>query len=99
LDDVEVESISGNITVDKPNSRSMISERTLKDLDKIFDNHRDRKLVELIVDGVRSTADFIDILGLHSLSIKEQRREVKRHKDRIILRLKRYGKSIDEKDR
>jgi RNA polymerase sigma-70 factor, ECF subfamily len=43
----------------------------------------DRKLTELMVEGVRATAEFAGALGIDGLHEEEQRRIVKQHKDRI----------------
>lgn len=49
----------------------------------------DREVVELIRGGERDTAAFAALLGFTHLPIDDQRREVKRAKDRILARLKR----------
>jgi RNA polymerase sigma-70 factor (ECF subfamily) len=46
--------------------------------------------------GERKTEAFAKVLEIESKSPEEQRREVKRHKDRIQKRLERYGKAIDK---
>jgi RNA polymerase sigma-70 factor, ECF subfamily len=99
LDDVEVDRLGGNNAVDDSSLITVESRKVAKRLDNIFKDQRDRKLVNLIIAGVRSTADFAKILDLHDLSVQEQRREVKRHKDRIIKRLKRFGEDIDGPNR
>ncbi len=43
----------------------------------------DRKLVELMMDGVRETSAFAAVLGIVHLSDKDQRKAVKQHKDRL----------------
>jgi hypothetical protein len=47
----------------------------------------DRKLLALLTDGVRSTAAYAEVLGISHLPDQTQRREVKRHKDRLKARL------------
>jgi RNA polymerase sigma-70 factor, ECF subfamily len=96
LDDVEVDRLGGNNAIDDSSLVAMESQKVAERLDNIFKDKCDRKLVSLIILGVRSTAEFVEILDLHDLSIQEQRRAVKRHKDRIIKRLKRFGKVIDK---
>ena len=49
----------------------------------------DRRLLDLMWDGERSTAVFAAIMGIADRPIDEQEREVKRAKDRIKARLKR----------
>jgi len=50
---------------------------------------RDRRILEMILGGVRETAAFADVLGIKGLPIEEQRRIVKQHKDRIKTAAKR----------
>ena len=50
---------------------------------------QDRQLLQLIVDGVRSTASYADVLGITHLPLSMQRAEVKRHKDRLTKKLER----------
>jgi RNA polymerase sigma-70 factor, ECF subfamily len=58
----------------------------LKALDEI-----DRKMVEMLVDGVRSTSAYAAVLGISHLPPDLQRKAVKRHKDRLQKRLERIG--------
>ncbi len=95
LDDVDLETVGGNRVVGPAEAAGEV------DLDKIrsgvsalFDDPRDRQLAELVLEGERSIEVCARILGLEGLPIVEQRREVKRHKDRIKKRLERYGESI-----
>ncbi|HEY8475661.1 MAG TPA: sigma factor [Chloroflexota bacterium] len=56
-------------------------------------DERDRRVLELMGQGVRSTARFAAVLGIEDLDLESQRREVKRHKDRLIKWLRRrWGK-------
>ena len=52
-------------------------------------SEQDRQVWELMRDGQRRTEPYAAILGIADCSIDEQRRAVKRAKDRIIKRLKR----------
>jgi RNA polymerase sigma-70 factor (ECF subfamily) len=61
-----------------------------------FTDPRDCQLVRLILDGERRTAAYSAILGVQSLDILEQRRIVKRHKDRLTQRLRRLGAKLRE---
>ena len=95
LDDVDLETVGGNRVVGPAEAAGEV------DLDKIrsgvialFDDPLDRQLAELVLEGERSMEVCARILGLEGLPIVEQRREVKRHKDRIKKRLERYGESI-----
>ena len=49
----------------------------------------ERRFLERMQEGERSTSAFAAILGLTELSVEEQRREVKRVKDRLKKRLER----------
>jgi len=49
---------------------------------------RDRKLLSMICDGRQSVEDFAAILGIEHLALPEQRAAVKRHRDRILRRLR-----------
>ena len=77
------------------NDRGIVGEIELKEMKgeitDIFDNTLDRSLVELILSGERNVAEFSRLLGIDNLPIEEQRRIVKRHKDRIKKRLERHG--------
>ncbi|HEX9990568.1 MAG TPA: hypothetical protein VGE45_19085 [Chloroflexia bacterium] len=53
----------------------------------------DRKLLALIIQGVRDTDSYAQVLGIEHLPDQEQRAIVKRHKDRINKRLQRLGES------
>jgi len=63
-------------------------------LDELFPSSIDRQLVELILANERKTESYAQILGLQHLTKQEQQREVKRHKDRINKRLRRYGHEL-----
>jgi hypothetical protein len=43
----------------------------------------DRLILQMMLDGIRSTAAYAGVLGIAELPVEEQRRIVKRHKDRI----------------
>jgi RNA polymerase sigma-70 factor (ECF subfamily) len=63
-------------------------------LDELFPDTTDRQLVELMLANERKTGSYARILGLQHLPKQEQQREVKRHKDRITKRLRRYGQEL-----
>jgi hypothetical protein len=52
---------------------------------------RDREAVALMLDGVRETAVYARVFGITHLPTDEQRKEVKRRKDRLDKVLKRLG--------
>jgi RNA polymerase sigma-70 factor (ECF subfamily) len=96
LEDVELVQEAGNNEVEADHRESRVLGQKIKNgLSKIFTDPKDLKLMELIFSGERETAVFAEILGIGNLPTETQRREVKRHKDRIKKRLERYGKSVD----
>lgn len=52
-------------------------------------NKRDNALLQLMIEGERSTTSFAAVLGIEALPVTEQRRIVKQHKDRLKVQLKR----------
>jgi len=52
------------------------------------------QVLVMMLEGVRSTAEYAGVLGITQLDEASQRREVKRAKDRIMKRLERLGKRI-----
>ena len=57
---------------------------------RLFPNPLDQALLDLLEQGERSTERFAAALGLGGQSVQEQRAEVKRRKDRIKKKLRRY---------
>lgn len=55
----------------------------------LLDNPTDRQVFALQLAGERRTVEFAKVLGLQELPAAEQRKEVKRAKDRIRVQLKR----------
>jgi DNA-directed RNA polymerase specialized sigma24 family protein len=66
-------------------------------LEALFADPSDRAAAELVLDEERSTANYVEIWGLEGLPLGEQRREVKRRKDRIKKVLERQGKRLHGK--
>lgn len=62
-----------------------------QDLMKALDSSVDQEILKLRLQGERRTAAFAQILGISHLPASDQRREVKRAKDRIDVRLKRFA--------
>jgi hypothetical protein len=60
-------------------------------ISQLFTSDQDRQIAMLIVDRVRSTAKFVEILGIANKPMLEQRKAVKREKDRIKKVLQRQG--------
>ncbi len=62
-----------------------------------FPNERDRQLIWLMcIEGSHSTEEAAKVLGLAGLPPAERTAEVKRHKDRVMRRLRRLG--LDDRD-
>lgn len=55
----------------------------------------DQEIVLLMLNGVRETEIYADVLGLSSLSLADQAKEVKRHKDRLK---KKFQRNIDRSE-
>lgn len=55
-------------------------------------DERDQKTLLLILQGVRSTEELAKALGLPAMPTEELRRKVKRHRDRLMKLLERFGK-------
>jgi hypothetical protein len=56
---------------------------------ELVTSETDRQIVLLMMDGVRDTREFAEVLGITQLSEERQKAEVKRNKDRIKAALKR----------
>ncbi|AEI68014.1 RNA polymerase sigma factor [Corallococcus macrosporus] len=65
---------------------------TVRKLEQINFRTEERKLLGPVLQGEGATEELGKVLGLDSLSELEQRREVKRHRDRLMKRLARVGK-------
>jgi RNA polymerase sigma-70 factor (ECF subfamily) len=52
----------------------------------------DRALLRLVLQGERSTRAMAEAIGMGSLPEDDCKREVKRHRDRLMKRLARFGK-------
>lgn len=98
--DVELGARAGNEIMkpmkpaaDDPVDRA-ISEEARRAIEELFDDPKDRDLMQLVVDGERSTRRFAEVLGVGDRPAAEQRRLVKRHKDRIKKRLQRFGEAL-----
>lgn len=83
-----VRSSSDSLVPDVQNSEELRS--LLKDLTAIFDSPVDMEMAKLILQGERDTAAFAKVLGIDGSNIDEQRKEVKRQKDRIKKRIERW---------
>ena len=68
---------------------------TWRNLRQLFPEDIDQALLMLILDNIRETRHYADILGIADLPIKEQRKIVKQHKDRIKVKLRRNIDFLD----
>lgn len=92
--DVELASAGGKGRAEAPGMDARLEAEQLRDeIRELFKDPRDRRALELLIDGERSTRAFARVWGLEGLPAKEQAREVKRHKDRVKKMLQRYGGS------
>jgi DNA-directed RNA polymerase specialized sigma24 family protein len=66
----------------------------LNELRAVIPDPRDWQVVLFMLQGERSTSVFATVLGIEHLSITDQRKQVKKVKDRLHKRLKRYGVQI-----
>ncbi|MCA9873510.1 MAG: hypothetical protein KC441_07645 [Anaerolineales bacterium] len=57
-------------------------------------DEQDQKIFSLMLDGVRETSAYADVMGLLLESKQTQQREVKRAKDRVIKKLQRFGANV-----
>jgi RNA polymerase sigma-70 factor (ECF subfamily) len=57
----------------------------------------DRGILILMMEGVRETHRFAEVMGIAELDEMAQRREVKRAKDRLIKQLQRFGQRIGKR--
>lgn len=61
--------------------------RIVRVLDSALKDLLDRKVLEMMKEGIRETQQYAEVLGLTGLKEKEQRRKVNRVKDRIRKKL------------
>jgi hypothetical protein len=60
---------------------------------ELLEEPRDRAILRLMMDGVRETEEYAEVLQVHDLAQEEQREIVKRNKDRIKKTLQRHLRS------
>ncbi len=75
-----------------PEAILLLSEETLRvkeEVNAIITDEGDRAIVALMLDGIRETATYAEILGLKDRPFEEQTLLVKRTKDRIKVALRR----------
>jgi len=97
---VEVLSDSGNkqlerIFINSPVG-NLIEKEMRQKINVLFDEPKEREFLDLMLHGERVTEKYSAVLGIENLPISEQRKIVKRHKDRIGKKLERLGDKIRE---
>ena len=97
VDDVELQDLGGKSGSEKVEAR-MYLERIRPELERLLPDPADRRAVEAMLDDERATAEFVEIWRLEDLSPDEQRKEVKRGKDRLKKALKRLGQQLRERE-
>lgn len=77
-----------------------MDEVTWRKLCEVFTDQRDLELVRLMMEGIRETARYAELLGASSLEADEQTSLVKRHKDRLKKAIQRkYRRTNPEETR
>jgi RNA polymerase sigma-70 factor (ECF subfamily) len=95
LEDVELPSGAGNNWVEEESLQDRFdSQKMWEEVCELFPELRDLEILKLIMAGEKKTGAFAKVLEIENRTPEEQRKEVKRHKDRIQKRLERYGKAI-----
>jgi RNA polymerase sigma-70 factor (ECF subfamily) len=74
----------------------LTSQRMIARVREAAETPQDVKVLQLMIDGERSTERYAEVLGLQNLTAVQRRREVKRHKDRMKKRLERLGLTPNE---
>lgn len=67
----------------------------LRLIGETFPDPNDRRVLQLMLDGVRETEAYAPVLGLQSVPAAEQQRAVKQVKDRVGQRLKRLRARLE----
>lgn len=100
VDNVELQPHLRNTLIEDGESTRLPFGLTMADIEahveQIITDQRDRQILELILDGERKTEHYSQILGITDLNIRDQRQQVKRAKDRLVKKLRRLGKRLDE---
>jgi RNA polymerase sigma-70 factor (ECF subfamily) len=92
MENVELEVAAGNYRIEEGRIEAETEKEKLRQiLPRLFEDPKDLAMVELMIAGERATEAFVKVLKLQHLPLDQQRREVKRHKDRLKKRLERYG--------
>lgn len=60
-------------------------------LTTIFPDQKDRQMADMVLAGIRKTSAYANVLGVEHFTHSEQKNIVKREKDRIKVKMKRFG--------
>jgi RNA polymerase sigma-70 factor (ECF subfamily) len=85
--EIEIEHVLNGVTAEK-------KAEIIQMVAETFPDPCDRALLALMMDGERKTSAYCKVLGIQSIDPGEQKKVVKRHKDRITKRLQRLGGKI-----
>ncbi len=96
LDDVELARSARNTDVTGIcSAEAALGEESLAELQSVLDaacrTEQERRVLRLVAEGERRTAVFAQVLGIADLGIAEQRREVKRVKERLLKKARRLA--------
>ena len=98
IDPVELAAFGGNKGQEQLDAQLDVA-RIRPELDRLFPDQADRQAVDLIVEGERSNAAFVEVWDLGKLPLEEQRKAVKRGKDRLKKALERLSQDFHERKR
>lgn len=86
----EAESLDDWLAQHTPLSRQDVLQALDTELDEM-----DRELIQLMLEGVRDSRPYASAMGISHLDTNHQRAEVKRAKDRLTKKLRRFGDKLD----
>jgi RNA polymerase sigma-70 factor (ECF subfamily) len=68
-------------------------------VEKTVEDETDRRLLKLVLSGERTTEAFAQLLGISHLTLLDQRRVVKQHRDRLMKVLERLRARLNNDDK
>lgn len=94
--DVEDEALDGNVLPEGANPSDALAS-LLPALETHLTSERDRRLLNLMLEGERSTDKFSEVLGIQNLPKQQKARTVKQHKDRLKKVIQRLRTQLNAK--
>ena len=88
---VELGKSAGNRSAGPESQQIASAAAVTETIRNLFPSEQDQKLAILVVEGVRATSSFAEVLGIADRPIDQQREIVKKQKDRIKKVLQRKG--------